>query len=88
MKLKQRLKDYCRRVYKKNHVTVTEEREDTVCMRENSFYIDTVRLFRDRRYEYKADWTTWKAKLAKAQADKDAQVFFPFCLFQPCVFFF
>jgi DNA polymerase epsilon subunit 1 len=73
LKLKQRLKDYCRRVYKKNHVTVVEERSDTVCMRENSFYVDTVRLFRDRRYEYKADWTTWKNKLAKAESDKDPQ---------------
>lgn len=27
--------------------------EDTVCMRENSFYIDTIRNFRDRRYEFK-----------------------------------
>ncbi len=69
LKLKQRLKDYSRRVYKKTHITVTEERVDTVCMRENSFYVDTVRLFRDRRYEYKADWTAWKAKLARAQAD-------------------
>jgi DNA polymerase epsilon subunit 1 len=24
-----------------------------VCQRENSFYVDTVRAFRDRRYEYK-----------------------------------
>ena len=24
-----------------------------ICQRENSFYIDTVRAFRDRRYEYK-----------------------------------
>lgn len=71
MKLKQRIKDYCKRVYKKTHVTVTEEREDTVCMRENSFYIDTVRLFRDRRYEYKAEWTLWKSRLTKAQTDND-----------------
>ena len=25
----------------------------TVCQRENSFYVDTVRAFRDRRYEFK-----------------------------------
>ena len=32
---------------------VTEERTAGVCQRENSFYVDTVRAFRDRRYEYK-----------------------------------
>lgn len=32
---------------------VEEKREAGICQRENSFYIDTVRDFRDRRYEYK-----------------------------------
>ena len=34
---------------------LTEEvaRTDTVCMRENPFYVNTVRNFRDRRYDYK-----------------------------------
>lgn len=32
---------------------ITEQRVAGVCQRENSFYIDTVRAFRDRRYEYK-----------------------------------
>jgi DNA polymerase epsilon subunit 1 len=32
---------------------VVEERVAGICQRENSFYIDTVRAFRDRRYEYK-----------------------------------
>lgn len=27
-----------------------EERYTTICQRENSFYVDTVRMFRDRRY--------------------------------------
>ena len=39
------------------HKAYTEERTETrtavVCQRENSFYVDTVRAFRDRRYEYK-----------------------------------
>ena len=30
-----------------------EERYTTVCQKENSFYVDTVRAFRDRRYTYK-----------------------------------
>lgn len=50
---KKRLSEYCRRAYKKTHVTKTETRTTTICQKENSFYVDTVRAFRDRRYEYK-----------------------------------
>lgn len=50
---KKRLAEYCRKVYKKAHTTQTEERYTTICQKENSFYVDTVRAFRDRRYEYK-----------------------------------
>lgn len=32
---------------------VVEARTAGICQRENAFYIDTVRAFRDRRYEYK-----------------------------------
>ena len=45
--------DYCRKAYKKTKVTKVEERVATVCQRENSFYVDTVRAFRDRRYKFK-----------------------------------
>lgn len=45
--------DYCKRAYKKTHVTRLEQRVTTICQRENSFYVDTVRAFRDRRYEFK-----------------------------------
>lgn len=45
--------DYCRKAYKKIRVTKVDERITTVCQRENSFYVDTVRAFRDRRYEFK-----------------------------------
>lgn len=51
---KKRLSEYCRKAYKKTHVTRLEERTTTICQKENSFYVDTVRAFRDRRYEYKA----------------------------------
>ena len=46
--IKKRLKLYSNGVYKKTKVTTTEERVNTVCMRENSFYVNTVRAFRDR----------------------------------------
>ncbi|KAH8865564.1 DNA polymerase epsilon catalytic subunit A [Schistosoma japonicum] len=38
---KKRITDYCRRAYKRVHVTRTEERLAMVCQRENSFYVDT-----------------------------------------------
>jgi len=41
--------EYCRRAYKKTKVKQLEEKYTTVCQRENSFYVDTVRMFRDRR---------------------------------------
>ncbi|KYQ91238.1 putative DNA polymerase epsilon subunit A [Tieghemostelium lacteum] len=60
--LKTRLKEYSRKVYKKTHVVSQEIRSDTVCMRENSFYVDTVRTFRDRRYVFKNLHRDWKIK--------------------------
>lgn len=69
-----RLKEYCKRNYGKAHQTREVDKTGTVCQRENPFYVDTVRAFRDRRYEYKA--LLKKQKKAKAEAkavgDKDA----------------
>ncbi|CAK9301987.1 unnamed protein product [Gordionus sp. m RMFG-2023] len=50
---KQRLKEYSRKVYKKLKITREEEKTSVTCQRENSFYIDTIRAFRDRRYDFK-----------------------------------
>ncbi|KAH9829905.1 uncharacterized protein C8Q71DRAFT_394203 [Rhodofomes roseus] len=58
--LHKRLGDYSRKVYKKIKDTRIENREAIICQRENPFYIDTVRRFRDRRYEYKGLHKTWK----------------------------
>ncbi|XP_013399576.1 DNA polymerase epsilon catalytic subunit A [Lingula anatina] len=68
---KKRLADYCRKAYKKTHVTRIEERVATVCQRENSFYVDTVRAFRDRRYEFKGLTKVWKNKVSEAEKKKD-----------------
>lgn len=73
-KLKARLKEYSRRVHKRAHVVEEAVREDTVCMRENAFYVNTVRAFRDRRYIYKNLLKEWKGKLdaaVKAGADEE-----------------
>ncbi|XP_059569609.1 DNA polymerase epsilon catalytic subunit A isoform X2 [Alligator mississippiensis] len=69
---KKRLADYCRKAYKKIRVTKVDERITTVCQRENSFYVDTVRAFRDRRYEFKGLHKVWKKKLAAAMEIGDA----------------
>ncbi|KAF7367382.1 DNA polymerase epsilon catalytic subunit [Mycena sanguinolenta] len=61
--LHKRLGDYSRKVYKKTKDTKVETRESIVCQRENPFYVDTVRTFRDRRYEYKGLHKTWKKNL-------------------------
>ncbi|KDN44502.1 putative POL2-DNA polymerase epsilon, calytic subunit A [Tilletiaria anomala UBC 951] len=66
--LHKRLGDYSRKVYKKTHDTQTVVREAIICQRENPFYINTVRGFRDRRYEYKGLHKTWKKNLDKAQS--------------------
>ncbi|XP_010602547.1 DNA polymerase epsilon catalytic subunit A isoform X3 [Fukomys damarensis] len=69
---KRRLADYCRKAYKKIHITKVEERLTTICQRENSFYVDTVRAFRDRRYEFKGLHKVWKKKLLAAMEAGDA----------------
>ncbi|KAI8349205.1 hypothetical protein EDC96DRAFT_308837 [Choanephora cucurbitarum] len=70
--LRSRLSDYSRKVYKKVRETKMVERESIICQRENPFYIETVRAFRDRRYEYKGLHKTWKGKLDSAFKDGSA----------------
>lgn len=41
-------------------------------MRENSFYVDTVRDFRDRRYDYKNLVKVWVGKFQEASKELDA----------------
>ncbi|KAG6911037.1 hypothetical protein DXG01_005453 [Tephrocybe rancida] len=67
--LHKRLGDYSRKVYKKTKDMRVEHREAIICQRENPFYVDTVRTFRDRRYEYKGLLKTWKKNLDTIQAD-------------------
>lgn len=68
--LEARIKRYAQRVYKRvSAKPETAVRTAGVCQRENSFYVDTVRAFRDRRYEYKGLVKKWKRKLADADAE-------------------
>lgn len=68
--LHQRLGEYSRKVYGHSHDTQIEERESIVCQRENSFYVDTVRKFRDRRYEYKNSLKTWRRECDRRADDE------------------
>ncbi|KAF9359459.1 DNA polymerase epsilon catalytic subunit [Mortierella sp. AD094] len=66
-----RIAEYSRKVYRKTHETKVMEREAIVCQRENPFYVDTVKAFRDRRYEYKGLHKTWKGKTENAVKSGD-----------------
>ena len=65
---KQRLKLYTQKVYRKvMEKPVTATKKASICMRENPFYIDTVKAFRDRRYVYKGENKKWKNNLDEAK---------------------
>lgn len=65
--IKKRLSDYSRKVYNRLKLTKTVTRESIICQRENPFYVDTVRSFRDRRYEFKTLAKVWKGKASKCE---------------------
>lgn len=65
--IKKRLSDYSRKVYNRIKQTKTITREAIVCQRENPFYVNTVRNFRDRRYEFKTLAKVWKGKASKCK---------------------
>lgn len=60
--IKKRLNEYSRKVYHRVKQSKTVTREAIVCQRENPFYVNTVRSFRDRRYEFKTLAKVWKNK--------------------------
>ena len=66
--VKKRLQDYSKKIYHKIHETKTIEREAIICQRENPFYVDTVKDFRDRRYDFKGKQKTWKNKTESLKA--------------------
>ncbi|KAL3124846.1 hypothetical protein niasHT_010386 [Heterodera trifolii] len=66
---KERIKEYCRNAYKRLHDTQEVQRTTTICQRENPFYVDTVRAFRDRSYEYKQMLKKAKSALEAVPSD-------------------
>ncbi|ODV69915.1 DNA polymerase epsilon catalytic subunit A [Hyphopichia burtonii NRRL Y-1933] len=72
--IKKRLSDYSRKVYHRIKQSKIVTREAIVCQRENPFYVNTVRNFRDRRYEFKTLAKVWKGKTSKiASSDQIAK---------------
>lgn len=65
--IKKRLSDYSKKVYNRIKQTKTINREAIVCQRENPFYVNTVRNFRDRRYEFKGLTKVWKNKSSECK---------------------
>jgi len=70
--LKKRVKEYSQRVYKRVKDTTETFKTATICQRENPFYVETVRAFRDRRYEYKGLTKKWSKLLSTAEMSGDA----------------
>ncbi|KAJ2231118.1 DNA polymerase epsilon catalytic subunit [Coemansia sp. RSA 518] len=70
--LRTRVADYSKKVYHRLRETRVEERTALVCQRENPFYVDTVRNFRDRRYVYKGLLKKEKRGLDNATAAGDS----------------
>ena len=66
--VRKRLQDYSKKIYHKIHDSKTIEREAIICQRENPFYVDTVRNFRDRRYDFKGQQKVWKGKTEALKA--------------------
>lgn len=65
--VKKRLTDYSKKIYHKIHDARTLEREAIICQRENPFYVDTVKDFRDRRYDFKGKQKVWKGKTSELE---------------------
>jgi DNA polymerase epsilon subunit 1 len=51
--IQKRVEEYSKKVYAKKYESKVIDKESIVCQKENSFYVDTVKNFRDRRYTYK-----------------------------------
>eukprot|EP01080_Neovahlkampfia_damariscottae_P004429 gene4429-7804_t len=55
--------------YSSKYKKETKLKNDIVCQREDPFYVDTVREFKDRRYEYKQSLKNWKKKITKNEKE-------------------
>ena len=61
-----------KRLNDQTKITKLETRTSTICQKENGFYVDTMRAFRDRRYKYKALTKVAKASVSAVLNSGDA----------------
>jgi DNA polymerase epsilon subunit 1 len=66
--VKKRLIEFSKKIYHKIHDSTTIEKEAIICQRENPFYVDTVKDFRDRRYHFKGQQKVWNRKTAELKS--------------------
>lgn len=71
--LKKRISDFSQKVYHRMRQSEVVEREAIICQRENPFYVNTVRFFRDRRYKYKGLQKQWKGNLSSAKSAEEKE---------------
>lgn len=71
--IKKRLIEYSKKIYHKIHESKTIEKEAIICQRENPFYVDTVKDFRDRRYYFKGQQKVWNRKTGELKSASAAQ---------------
>ena len=69
--LRQRVVELSKKMHNRVYLSEQQDKVAVVCQREHSFYVDTVRNFRDRRYDYKASLKDWKNKLKLAKDEDD-----------------
>lgn len=71
--IKKRLIEYSKKIYHKIHESKTIEKEAIICQRENPFYVDTVKDFRNRRYYFKGQQKVWNRKTGELKSAGAAQ---------------
>lgn len=81
----ERFAKYTQSSYKKAKKKENIDKEETVCMRENPFYIDTVRSFRDKRYYYKNLQREWKTKAQTEESVRMAVLYDSLQLAHKCI---
>lgn len=67
--LKEKVVEYSKKIYKKTKEVVVKEKESTICQRQIPFYVDTVRKFRDKRYDLKGMCKSLGKQIEKATSD-------------------
>ncbi|TBU03206.1 catalytic subunit A of DNA polymerase epsilon [Hamiltosporidium tvaerminnensis] len=72
--LKERIKNYSKKIYNKIYKSNVENKSSRVCQREVSFYVDTVRKFRDQRYFYKKKFQNAKTDLENEKSDEKKEI--------------